>query len=133
MTLGELFCSGCGGIVLALTLIQVAPIRCDPFGWLLRWAGRSFNGEVLSRVENLSAELGRQQAKNCRANIIRFGDELLHNTLHSKEAFDQVLLDIDEYEQYCEAHPEFPNGVAVLTAKRIKQVYAECLERHSFL
>lgn len=133
MTLGDLFGAGCGGIVLLVTLVQIAPIRCDPWGWLFRWAGLQFNGEVLARVANLGAELERQQAKNCRANIIRFGDELLHNTLHSKEAFDQVLLDIDEYERYCAAHPDFPNGVAVMTSARIKEIYAECLKEHSFL
>lgn len=140
MTLGDMFGAGCGGIVLLLTLVQVAPIRCDPWGWLFGWLGRAINGEVIARVDELgqdvrrlNAELERQRAKNCRENIIRFGDELLHNELHSKEAFDQVLLDISEYERYCAGHPDFPNGVAVLTAQRIKDLYAECLAKHSFL
>lgn len=140
MTLGELFAGGCGGLVFVLSLVELAPVRWNPVGWLLRRVGRLLNADLLARVEDLSAdvqslnaELERQQAKTCRANIIRFGDELLHNTLHSKENFDQVLLDISEYERYCVEHPDFPNGVAVLTIARIKDVYGECLKEHSFL
>lgn len=129
-----------GVLLLVMTVIEVAPIRCDPWGCVLAWLGRAINGEVLRRVELLSdkvqelgAEIKRQQAESCQARIIRFGDELLHDTLHSKEHFDQILLDISVYERYCSSDPSFANSVVVMTGTRIKEVYAECLERHSFL
>lgn len=128
------------GLVIVLSLVQVSPIKINPWGWLLGRLGCLLNADLICRVDglgadlqNVSAELARQQAKSCRANIIRFGDELLHDELHSKEAFDQILIDVSEYERYCAEHPDFTNNVAVLTIKRIKDVYGECLKEHSFL
>lgn len=140
MSLAEVLLSPLGVLVLIMTLVEVAPIRIEPWRWLFAKLGQAINGEVLIRVERLSeevqelgCEIKRQQAESCQARIIRFGDELLHDTLHSKEHFDQILLDISVYEQYCRAHPEFANGVAALTIARIKQVYGNCLREHNFL
>lgn len=140
MSLTEVLAVPMGVILLVMTVIEVSPIRCDPWGWLLTGLGRAINGEVLERVEllsvevqELSAQIKRQQAESCQARIIRFGDELLHDTLHSKEHFDQILLDISVYERYCGIEPGFANGVASLTIARIKQVYENCLREHNFL
>lgn len=129
-----------GVFLLVMTLVEIAPVRCDPWGWLFAELGRAINGEVLRRVEllsvevqDLSAQIKRQQAESCLARIIRFGDELLHDTLHTKEHFDQILLDISVYERYCGIEPGFVNGVAALTIARIKQVYENCLREHNFL
>lgn len=140
MSLAEVCCAVMGAAVSLLTLVELLPVKINPWGHLLRALGRAINGEVLLRVELLSGEvrdLGaafqRQQAESCRARIIRFGDELLHDDLHSKEHFDQILLDIAVYEQYCRSEPTFANGVTDLTIVRIKQVYANCLREHNFL
>ena len=52
---------------------------------------------------------------------------------HSKEHFDEILFDIDAYEQYCSTHPDYKNNKAVLAIGTIKEVYADCIEEHSFL
>lgn len=129
-----------GAVISFLTVIEVLPVRIDPWRYLLRGVGRAINGEVLHRVEllgdevkSLNAAFKRHQAETCRARIIRFGDENLHNERHSKEHFDQVLLDIAVYEQYCSDTPGFANGVAALTIEHIKRIYADCLRTHSFL
>ena len=51
----------------------------------------------------------------------------------AKEHFDDVLHDITEYENYCEAHPEFENDRMQLTSQKIKETYKKCWEEHSFL
>lgn len=123
-----------------MTCVEVLPVRLNPWGWLFRQLGQAINGDIREelaglrrQVESLSGELRRQQAESCQARIIRFGDELLHDALHSKEHFDQILLDISVYEQYCDANPQMANGVAALTIARIKQVYGDCLREHNFL
>ena len=68
-----------------------------------------------------------------RSHILRFGDELRRGVPHSKEHFDQILLDISKYEHYCETHPNFPNGQAIATIKQIKKTYQICLEENNFL
>lgn len=123
-----------------MTCVEVMPIRINPWGWFLGQIGQAINGDIkiqLDRlsleVQGLAAEIKRQQAESCLARIIRFGDELLHDERHSKEHFDQILLDISLYEQYCRANPQFANGVAELTIERIEQVYGDCLRFHNFL
>lgn len=123
-----------------MTLIQWSPIKIDPWKWLFGWIGRAINGEVLERVgkmdvrlEKLEGKVDESEAKAARVRILRFGDEVLHGKLHSKEHFDQVLLDIVEYEQYCDDHKDFQNGVTPATSKHIKKIYAERLENNDFL
>jgi hypothetical protein len=139
---------GGGGILFVLlTIIQIAPIKIDPWTWIGRHIGRMFNGEVLDRmdkldkkVDNVDKELGDHKEKSeerhatlCRAHILRFGDEVLHGVPHSKEGYDNILLDIDNYEEYCDKHPGYKNNIAVATIKNIKRMYQKHLEDDSFL
>jgi len=39
--------------VAILTLIQIAPIKVDPWTWIARKIGHAINGEVLQKVETL--------------------------------------------------------------------------------
>ena len=48
-------------------------------------------------------------------------------------SFDQILRDITTYERYCDNHPNFENNNKVLTSKRIKDIYEDCLEKADFL
>lgn len=129
------------GVALA-TIIQVSPIKLDPWTWLARWIGRAINGELIEKVDKLEKKIermdhdaGEQRAKDARARVLRFGDEILHNDndRHSKEHFDDILQDITEYEKYCEEHPEFENNRMQLTAQKIKDTYKKCWEEHRFL
>lgn len=139
MTVYDIFAGG-GAAVIMLTLIQLAPVKINPWSWLARALGRAINGEVLRKVDSLSADVQslrnqteEREAKAARSRILRFGDEIYQGTLHSKEHFDQVLDDITDYEQYCAAHPNFKNDMTILTVKKIKETYQTCLEKHSFL
>lgn len=132
---------GGGGILLvALTIIQITPIKLNPWSWIARCIGRAINGEVLAKVDNLGQELADHKVKSeerhatlCRAHILRFGDEVLHGIPHSKEGYDNILLDIDSYEEYCDQHPGYKNNVAIATIKNIKRMYQKHLEEDTFL
>jgi hypothetical protein len=84
----------------------------------------------LSLLRNESEE---REATTCRARIMRFGDEIYQGHEHTKEHFDQILLDITFYEDYCDSHPKFKNSIAVATIANIKWVYEKCLKEKSFL
>lgn len=136
----EIVMYGGGLTVLLMTLIQIAPIKINPWTWLGRMVGRAINGEVLDKVNSLSEDVralkdedAEQWASLSRSHILRFGDELLHGVPHSKEHFDQILLDISKYEGYCEEHPNYKNNIANATIKQIKNTYQKCLEDNKFL
>lgn len=131
---------GGGGLFLFMTLVQITPIKINPWSAIARRIGRAINGEVLEKVNNIDETVkefkdhdAEQWASLSRTHILRFGDELLHGVAHSKEHFDQILIDISKYESYCKQHPDYLNGVANATIKQIKNAYHKCLEDNSFL
>lgn len=140
MTLNDITMYGGGALLILMTLIQIAPIKIDPWSWLGKCIGRAINGEVLDKMETLSQDVKKNKADDdeqwaslSRSHILRFGDELLHGVAHSKEHFDQILLDISKYEKYCSEHKDYLNDVAHETIKRIKNTYQKCLEENNFL
>lgn len=139
-TIRQILFGGGGLLLILMTLIQITPIKINPWSWLGRCIGRVLNGEVLTKVDNLSKELAdhkeksaEREATRSRTNILRFGDEILHGIPHSKEHYDQILAEISSYEIYCDDHPKYKNNVAIGTIKHIKNMYQKHLEQDSFL
>ena len=139
-TIKEIFMYGGGGLAVLMTLVQISPIKFDPWTWVGKMIGRAINGEVLEKVDALSQDVKHNKedddekwASLSRTHILRFGDELLHGVAHSKEHFDQVMRDISNYETYCDTHPNYLNGVAHATIQQIKKTYQKCLEENNFL
>jgi hypothetical protein len=138
---------GGGGLLVILTLIQISPLKIDPWSTLAKAIGKAINADVLERVnsfekklddvstklENMRNEEAERNAVECRTRILRFGDEILHGMEHSKEHFTQILRDITQYEQYCEDHPKFPNNNTVITSQVIKDTYRKRWAEHDFL
>ena len=112
-----------------------------------RVIGRSINGEVMEQVQELKSTVNELQtevqriqkeeelerARQARQRILRFNDEILFEKRHSKEHFDEILDDIDTYEEYCREHEDYENNKAVLAIATIREVYKDCLKTHDFL
>lgn len=140
MALKEILLGGGGVLLVLLTLIQIAPLKINPWSAIAKAVGRAINSEVLDKVGKLEKDLQgvqsgmlEEKAVNCRARILRFGDECLHGERHTKDHFDQTLRDIAAYERYCESHKDFENNVTGLTSDRIKEIYRHCLDNNDFL
>ena len=139
-TIKQIALGGGGVLLILMTLIQITPIKINPWSWIARMIGRAINGEVLTKVDNLGKELADHKEKSeerhatlCRTHILSFGDEVLHGIPHSKEGYDNILIDIDSYEEYCDKHPGYKNNIAVETIKHIKTMYQKHLIDDSFL
>lgn len=146
---------GGGGLVLLLSfIVQISPIKVNPWSKLARALGKALNGEILDKLteadnrqtqlsqqvmhieESLAqhiADSDEQDTISRRLRILRFGDEVTHGIRHSKDHFDQILEDITAYAKYCDKHPDFKNDMTVITTKRIKDVYAACLVDNDFM
>ena len=128
-------------------VIEVAPIKINPWSFLANKLGRALNKEVLNEISTLKSRVdtldervqqsealqSERDAKTARTNILRFGDEIRIGTRHSKESFDEILSDITEYESYCSTHQDFKNNRTKSTEKIIIEVYEHCLRTDSFL
>ena len=139
-TIKQIGLYGGGALLVLMTIVQITPIKLNPWSWLGRVIGRAINGEVLEKVDTLTKDVAKNKADDdekwvslSRSHILKFGDELLRGVPHSQEHFDQILLDISNYEHYCDSHPDYPNGKAIATIKQIKNKYQKCLDNNDFL
>lgn len=140
MTIKEIVYGGGGGLLLLLTLIQIAPVKINPWSAVLGWFGKQINKDLLvqmktmkSEIETIRDENREIHAKDCRVRILRFSDEIYLGQNHSQEHFKQILGDITHYENYCDRHPEFENQIAVAAIAQIKDTYNTRLRKHDFL
>lgn len=123
-------------VLVVMSLVEVSPIKINPWSFL----GNMLNKGVIDKMDKLEKdvadvkkEVAESSAVTSRYRILRFDDEILHEVRHTKEHFDQILLDIDVYEGFCEEHPDFKNNLAVMAIRHIKQVYQKCSTDNSFL
>ena len=133
MSIQEILASGGGVLVVVMTLVQIAPVKLNPWSWLARSIGRAVNAEVIKKLDAHITMDDRRTADGHRARILHFNNELLRDIDHTKEEFSEVLAEIDAYELYCREHPDYPNNRAVLAIKIFQEVYMERLKRHDFL
>lgn len=140
MTIKEICFGGGGVLLLFLSLIQIAPIKVNPWSAILRWIGKQVNSDLLRKMDSMQSDIDtirdesrENHAKDCRVRILRFSDEIYLGQLHSQEHYKQVLNDITHYERYCDIHPEFENSIAVAAIQQIKDSYSTRLRKHDFL
>lgn len=121
-------------------VFKVEPVKITFFQRLFGAIGRMINADVMDKLACLEKEVwaikheaAENAAKQARVRILRFGDEIYNNVLHTREHFNQILQDITEYEHYCDTHAEFENDMTAATVQRIKEVYYECLKNKTFI
>ena len=140
MTIAQILTSGGGALLILLTLIQIAPIKINPWTALARAIGRAINKDVLTKLDEtrkiLDEHIKTDDARNAdlhRSKILQFNNELLRDIPHTREDFIEILAEIDFYEKYCDTHPEYENNRATHAVANIKRVYDERLIKHDFL
>ena len=72
-------------------------------------------------VKEVFNGLEEHKAKLARTHILRFADELRNGMKHSDEYFRQQIQDIDTYNNYCDLHPEFANGLTKMASRLIEE------------
>ena len=90
-------------------------------------------GETKAKLEEHIEADGKHTADQHRTRILRFNTECLRHQRHTREDFIDILAEIDEYERYCQAHPEYKNQRCVHAVKNIGRVYDTLLETGDFL
>lgn len=141
------FLTGSGVLVVLLTIVQIAPVKFDPWSRLAGAIGRAINADVLRELEEVKSGQKRTQdalddhiriddernADEHRNRILQFNNELLRDIPHTREDFIEILAEIDHYERYCEEHPQYENNRAVHAIANIGRVYDDRLCKHDFL
>lgn len=140
MNIQELIACGGSLTLLAMTVVQIAPLKINPWSALAKAFGKAINADVLKELEIVKSGLANhirmddeRNADEHRARILAFNNELLRDIPHTKEEFIDILADIDHYEHYCKAHPDYENNRAIHAIGNISRVYDERLQKHDFL
>jgi predicted nucleic acid-binding protein len=108
--------------------------------WFASWIQNHNSKSIRTEINSIQSEIGKmktseelREIKNTRRRILRFNDELLNSIDHSKEYFDEIVSDIDDYRRFTNSHPDYSNGKANLACENIERVYRNCLEKKTFL
>ena len=140
MTIYEWLVGGGGLLAVLLTLVQIAPVKINPWSAIAKAIGKAINADVLRELDTVTQKLDthirvddERNADSYRTRILQFNNELLREILHTREDFIEILAVIDDYESYCRDHKEYKNNRAVCAIENIKRVYMERLQKHDFL
>lgn len=147
MTLDEILLGGGLGAAAVLSLLEIAPIKVNPWRAIARGIGRALNGDVLDRLAQVQKaqqdtssaleahikDYDEYKADEHRAAILAFNTSLLRGEKHTQEDFFDVFRHIDQYEDYCRSHPGYKNNRAVHAIANIGRVYDERLKARDFL
>lgn len=130
-----------------MSLVEISPIKLNPLGFLAKMIGRALNKEMLDQINDIKTEVKSMDKKiekldyrvdesnaiQARSRILRFGDEVSHGQNHSRDHFQQIFVDITNYDSFCTDHPDFKNNMTKITAKRIEDDYVERDKTNNFL
>ena len=125
--------------VFIMTLIHITPINLNPWDKILTWLGNHMNADIVKRVDVIEEKLdehikesSNERIRKTRADILAFGNECMRGTPHTKEQYDFVISECDQYEKHMES-TNTPNGVAKATIKEIRRLYAKHMRDNTFL
>lgn len=132
--------------IIVASIIQISPIKINPWTALVNWLGRSLNKQVIDKVEAVNKKIDdvdkklddhiveskNQELQSTRSEILSFGSSIISGRNYNKEKFDFMISKCDKYEKYCREN-NVANGVADATIKEIRRVYSLRLGEGSFL
>ncbi len=134
MDLLKVFISACGGAIVTGFFTLIATRRAR------KKEKDDADKEIARKLDELSEKLDKhieedknRWADNARSRALAFGDEVRRHIPHTKEAWDDILRDIDQYEDFCAAHPNYENNRAVATISHLKKVYKDHIKNNDFL
>lgn len=129
-----------GLLVAVATVVQISPLKINPWTAIAKAIGRAINADVLTELkqtrEKLDEHIRVDDERNAdlrRTHILHFNNELIREIPHTKEDFIEVLSDIDEYEAYCREHPDYKNNRAKHAIANIGRAYDDRLRKHDFI
>ena len=140
MSISELLAGGGGLVFVLFSLVEIAPVKWNPWSALAKALGRAVNADLLKELSATKAALEKhiqiddeRNADAHRGKILAFNTELLRGIEHTREDFIEVLAEIDQYESYCRTHPDYKNNRAKYAIANIGRVYNDRLKKHDFL
>ena len=116
-------------IVILLSLIQISPLKLNPWDKLFTWIGRKANGETEKKLKSLEKQLRDMWINEHRQTILTFARECRDDISHSADEWTNVLNVAEEYEKYVKAN-DVTNGIITQDTEYLRELYQELCRDH---
>ena len=116
----------------AITLIEIAPIKINPWAALFKWIGNMINGDLREQVMELKRDFEKKNVEDMRWEILNFANTCRRGTNHSKDEWRHVMDQLYDYEKYTEKKG-ITNGVIEEDAHFLRELYHERNLKNDFL
>lgn len=126
-------------LALVSIVVEVAPIKINPWSHLLKSIGNKMNADILMRLQAVENQLKSQDDKidnnekdRIRYEILDFARACRKHEKHTKEEFDHIFEQYDKYEVIL-SKLEQPNGKVTQAMHFISEVFQEILAKDDFI
>ncbi len=116
----------------AITLIEVSPIKVNPWKKIFAWIRDLFLGEIISQLMELKRDFEETKAQDKRWHILSFARSCRQGEKHTKEEWNHAISELKDYEEYTKKK-NISNGVIEENAKYLRELYHERLTKNDFL
>lgn len=137
-----------GGIAFLViaSLLQFSKININPWDKIFGWIGDRLNSKLLERLKGLETEMTKikdslndhiresevKDLQDTRRDILEFANACMNGRRHTKEQFDFIIKECDDYESYIEKN-DIKNGVVTSAIREIRRLNDKCIQENSFL
>lgn len=116
----------------AITVVQIVPIKINPWSWIAQQIRHAMVGELQQSVNALSRELESEKVAGIRWRVLDFADTERAGRRHSCEQWRHCIDQLSWYESYCHKKG-ISNGVMEEATKYLRATYQEHLRNNDFL
>lgn len=110
------------GILIILSLIQISPLKLNPWDHILGWFGKKMNRDTDKNLSELGKRVDDIWINSHRQSILTFARECRAGIAHDSEEWANVLNQCEEYEHFTEVN-DVTNGVVKENTRYIRDLY----------
>ena len=129
MSISEILGAGGLGLVLLLSLVQVAPLKLNPWDRVFEWLGQKLNRTTDEELKKLEAQIQGMWINSHRPTILRFARECRAGIDHSPDEWTNVLNVAEEYEAFVHEN-SVTNGIITQDTVYLRNLYQELSREH---
>ena len=113
-------------------LLQIVPIKINPWSALLKWISKTITGDACSKIDDLIKQVDENEKDRIRWEILDFANSCRNGRKHTRDEFQHIVALNDKYKKLLEKTND-KNGVFELEYDYIQKIYAERLAKNDFL
>ena len=129
ITTGEMAGWALTALILLLSLIEISPLKLNPWEKILGWIGKKMNGATEKRLEAVEKQITDMWVNGHRNTILIFAREARAGVAHSSDEWTNVLNQAEEYESFVRAR-KITNGIITQDTEYIRNLYQELSREH---